>query len=112
MNNYSGLFDSSVETVEMPAVEYVRPNGRRVHHTVEVPKALEDQVLALRERGCWLAGEVLTTGQVSLTIEHKEGDFDGILCPNGPEVQEATETLIGRFDAERFDRWLREVSTQ
>ena len=102
-------FDISDGMIDVPAVQYMRPDGLLVDVTAPIPIECKAAYDEMTERGCRLAGEVLTTGHVSLTIEHDEGDFAIEVCPNGPEVREATRRLFSRWSAAEFDRWLAHV---
>jgi len=86
--------------------QYIRPNGREVSIEIEVADDLEDQLHAIRSAGAELTAEVLTTGEVSLTIEEPDcGDWDCIVVSNGPDVVSAVDSLIRRFDRTRFEQW-------
>lgn len=96
--------------IEVPAVQYMRPDGRRVDVMARIPAELEPVYNELTERGCRLAGEVLLNGMVSLTIEHPEGDFAIEVVPNdGPKILDATRRLLERWSSEAFDTWLASV---
>lgn len=86
--------------------QYVRPHGNRRALTMEVPHDVADKADQLRERHLVLECEVLTTGEVSLTItdQEQEHDVDIRVVPNGPAVPDAVYDLVRRFDLEGFKR--------
>lgn len=89
------------------AIEYVPPNGKRVEMEIEVPDRFEETYEQIRTAGANLAGELLSNGMVSLTIEDRlvEDDFDCELVANGPEVPKAMERLLERFKLADFIVW-------
>src|SRR5690606_27801674 len=78
-------FDISDGMIDVPAVQYMRPDGLLVDVTAPIPIECKAAYDEMTERGCRLAAEVLMTDEVSLTIEHDEGDFAIEVCPNGAE---------------------------
>lgn len=90
-------------------IQFKLPTGASEHITWEVSDDCEVGYEALKKHGCRLTMEILRTGEVSSTIEHPEGDFDGDVTPNGPEVKVALEKMIRRFDAKEFADWIIEM---
>lgn len=100
-------------TIEL--VQYMRPDGRQKEIWVDdMPNDLAPLVRAIRESGCRLAAEVLTTDHVSFTIEcpEVEDDFDIEICSNGPKTKETLEAMIRRFSVEKLNAWKSEVANQ
>lgn len=93
-------------------VHYRQPNGRKVPFTTEIPDRLREQWDAITEAGLTLAAEVLSTGEISATLEHLGfgEDFDIELAENAPgKPVEAVVAMIERFKPETFARWRREM---
>lgn len=94
----------------IPFVQFLRPDVRQVVAHVKIPDNLADQWEKIVACGARLTAEVLTTGEVSLTIEHPvDGDFDIRVVPNGPRVAEATQELITAFCLIAFEAWRRDL---
>lgn len=89
--------------VAIPFTQYLKPNGRRADVSIERPAHIASMADRIMERGYRFECEVLTTGQVSLTIADYEGDHDIELCNNGIEVPATVDRLVTRFAA-RFER--------
>ena len=79
--------------------QYLLPHGRQKAVEFDVDDDLAPQLAKIKEAGCRLECEILTTGQVSLTVfdPETEEDRDIVLCRNGPGVVLAIEKLIRRF---------------
>ncbi len=79
----------------IPFVQYMRPNGRRVEgDSCPVNINLAPKVQDIRDNGWVFECEVLTTGQVSLTVSDGEEDVGIELSVNGPSVADAIERLV------------------
>jgi acyl-CoA thioesterase FadM len=79
--------------------QYLMPDGRQREVFFESKKEHDDKVTALTEAGVSFEVEMLSTGEVSLTVEYEDLDEENItlaheICSNGPEVTAAVETLI------------------
>ncbi len=59
-----------------------------------MPQEIEDKANQLISKGCHFDIEMLSTGLISMTCEQGEEVLSIIICPNGPEVIEATRTLV------------------
>lgn len=82
----------------IPFTQYLRPNGRRAAVSIEVAPDVATKAHSIIARGLSFECEVLSTGQVSLTItDPEEGDLDIRVVTNGPGVREAVEDLVRRF---------------
>jgi len=81
---------------DVPFTQYMRPNGRPVPMTIDRPESVANQAQQLLEAGFCLEAEVLTTGQVSITVSDGENDIAGELTENGPGILDAVDRLIGR----------------
>lgn len=89
--------------VAIPFTQYLKPGGRRADVSIERPAHIASMADRIMERGYRFECEVLSTGQVSLTVADYEGDHDIELCNNGIEVPGAVDRLVTRFAA-RFER--------
>lgn len=87
----------------IPFTQYLKPNGRRADVSIERPAHIASMADRIFDRGYRFECEVLSTGQVSLTIADYEGDHDIELCNNGIEVPAAVDRLVTRFAA-RFEQ--------
>jgi pyruvate formate-lyase activating enzyme-like uncharacterized protein len=83
-------------------VQYLRPNGKTMLGTVEIGDEYEEAYRRMEGNGLRLESEVLTTGEVAITISDmcRGEDVDIEVVTNGPEVITAIETLLARY-AER-----------
>lgn len=87
-------------------VQFIRPHGARNFTTTELSDTLAGKLAEMKRAGCRFTTEVLPNGNVSICIEEPElGDFDCEITPNGPEVQQAMEKMLTRFDVATFDDW-------
>ena len=76
--------------------QYMMPDGRRVEQSTELPASCNADYYRMCYAGYNLAAEMLSTGQVSLTIENSEKDLDIEIVANGPGVQEAYVKMLAR----------------
>ena len=77
-------------------IQFLRPHGRRSKQKIERPQEVEARAELLKEKGYEFHAEMLTTGQVSLTVFDPETEADVAIevIPNGPEVLDAVDRLI------------------
>jgi hypothetical protein len=95
-------------TVEV--IQFMLPNGRQVRQTTQVPDDCAPGYEAMRAAGLRLTAEMLTTGEVSLCIEHPgEGDYAIDVVSNGPAVQDSIARMLREFDGKKCRQWLKEV---
>ena len=82
--------------LDIPFTQYLLPDGRK--RAVEFSVSGEEAIIARRvlDKGLRFEAEVLTTGEVSLTIfdPEKEEDVAIEVVPNGPEVPKAVSALV------------------
>ena len=86
----------------MPEIEFTQyklPHGRAVPVRIDRPDPVYEKARRLMEAGYVFECEVLTDGEVSLTITDDEADHAIEVCPNGPEVPAAVDKLILGFAA-------------
>lgn len=86
------------ETFEAEVVQFLMPDGRRRDTSTKLPMACRPAVEEMQKAGCRFEAEMLTTGEISVTISNpKEGeDIDISLTPNGPEVQAGMIAMLDR----------------
>ena len=72
----------------------MRPNGRRVNQSVEIPDTSRSDYEMILSRGWNLAAEVLMSGMVSITVESEEQDEAMRVVPNGPNVIDAIQQVL------------------
>jgi hypothetical protein len=93
--------------VKVLLTQFMRPSGREVPVSAEIDDTLADKVSIIRSYKCRFTCEVLTTNQVSIAIEHEEGDFTIELASNAPNAPtQALEKLIREFKPDEFAEWL------
>jgi hypothetical protein len=95
--------------IRIPLTQFLRPDGRtREVWCDDMPSDLAPKMDELTAYGCRLTCEELSTGTVSLAIEHANGDFAIELAENGPGAnspKNALEKLVRGFDVLEFLRW-------
>ena len=96
------------DTNEIPAVQFMRPDGREVHGEIHIKDdALYHRANGLIEQGCRFTLEVLTTNQISLAVEGPDpaiddevGDIGIAVFHNAPGAIEANiEKAIRQAEA-------------
>jgi hypothetical protein len=97
--------------MNVKVTQFIAPHGRQETHYTKVPDDCAVGYESMTRHKCRLTAEVLSVPgrQVSLCIEHAEGDYDIEVVENGPAVQEAIATMLRRFDGARFEQWLKEM---
>lgn len=83
----------------IPFTQFVPPHGKRRQTSIEVADDVHEKAMALIADGLTFECEVLSTGDVSMTITDPEnGDLDIRIRPNGPGIREAVEDMVRKFD--------------
>lgn len=87
---------------EIPFTQYLRPDGRAIPVTIDMPDEVHAKAIAIIAAGYRFEVEHLTTGHASLTIfdPGEEVDVAIEVVPNGPEVPEAIERMVLGFKLE------------
>lgn len=80
----------------IPFTQYLFPNGRKVKVSIERPLEIATKAADIIASGKRFECEMLTTGDVSLTIADDDGDQDIEVVPNGPDVPAAVDRLVLR----------------
>ena len=79
---------------EVEIVQFLRPDGRRRLYTTTLNYDLHAEYAAMQIQGWRFEAEVLTTGEVSLTIASEDQDEAVVIVPNGPAVPEALARML------------------
>lgn len=74
--------------------QYLRPHGTPTKVYTHTDEGHFNRWKTLLEKGYRLECEVLTTGEVSLTVSDDEADHRIKICNNGPQVPIALDELI------------------
>lgn len=84
----------------IPFIQYLRPDGRRKDVSINRPDNIEEMARKFISAGGWYECEVLSTGEVSLTVCYNlDGEDEDIaieLCKNGPEVNHKVDELVAK----------------
>ena len=81
---------------EICFTQFLRPDGRTRQVFIERPPDIVTKALMVVESGGRFEIEVLSTGEISMTVEHS-GDYGPIalyICPNGPDVPSTVDSLV------------------
>ena len=79
---------------DIPFTQYLRPNGRAVDIYFQAPDHVFLKAEQLIADGFKFEVEVLTTGEISLTVSDGEEDIAIELFPNGPGIEKHVEALV------------------
>ena len=80
--------------MEVKVKQYLMPNGRVRECTTKISDNVKDLYEEMLQSGCWFEAEMLTTGEISVTISDGEEDIDIRVINNGPEVQNALVEML------------------
>lgn len=85
----------------IPVIQFVLPDGREREQCVRRPEPIARKAYALIARGYRFEAEILTTGDVHLTLSDPVESLDlaSEIAPNGPEVHAAFDRLVTDADA-------------
>lgn len=78
----------------IPFTQFLLHNGTPRQTTIGRPDPIADQAEELIKAGCRLEAEILTTGEVSLTVERGEETLAIEIVPTGPTVLETVDKVI------------------
>jgi hypothetical protein len=93
-------------SIAVEITQFHRPNGRTTLEFTDLPNDCAVGYEAMKRHGCRLTAEEIY-GNISVCIEHPEGDYDIEVVANGPKVQEALADMLRRFDGGSFQKWLK-----
>jgi len=79
---------------EVEVIQFLRPDGRKRLCSVTLDHDLHAEYTAMQIQGWRFEAEVLTTGEVSLTITSEDQDEAISTVPNGPAVPEALARML------------------
>lgn len=97
--------------MNIPFTQYLLPDGRRKETSIDVGPLEHVAFESARACGFRMTCEILTNGLISMAIEHPElGDFDCIVCANGPDVPQKLSNMLLRFDRTKAEEWIKENS--
>lgn len=93
--------------------QYMRPNGRRIPRTMEVPNKLKKQYELILSCGCELTCEQLMSREAVQYISNANGDFAIETTPAGDlkAADAAIQQLIKAFDKDLFEKWNAQFTT-
>ena len=77
-------------------IQFIRPDGRKEYHTFKLPIEVEAYYKDMVDNGCRLESEVLTTGDVSVTISDGESDLDISLSQNNFKLSDVIADMLKR----------------
>lgn len=82
--------------MSIPFTRYHLPNGRRSRTSIDRPHTVERWAEAVTDAGWRFEVEVLTTGEVSLTVHDPDTEEDVAIevVPNGEGVGAAVDRLV------------------
>jgi hypothetical protein len=85
----------------MDFTQFLRPDGHRRLINIQRPDAIEQKAVALLRARARLEAEILTTGEVSLTVEMDDSNGECVtlaheIGANGPNVPGMVDILIER----------------
>ncbi len=86
----------------IPFTQFLRPDGRLRPVAVARPADIDALAQALSGAGCEFRCEVLTTGQVSLTVSNGQDDIAIEICDNDPSVPGAVDRFVRAAHKEVF----------
>lgn len=82
----------------IPFTQFLMPDARRRQVEIDRPPEIESLALALQDAGHRFEIEMLTTGEVSMTIEVEVNGEDVTrshqLCDNGPDVLARIDAMV------------------
>ena len=82
------------DKIGVDVTQFLRPAGReRSIHTL-LNKEVMDLYCQMKKAGCCFESEVLSSGEVSVSISNGEEDLAIEIVENGPDVQLAMEDLL------------------
>lgn len=91
--------------MRIEVTKFIRSHGEQRLEQTELPDDCAVGYESLRRHQCRLTAENIY-GNISLCVEHSEGDYDQEIVANGPGVQTMLADMIRRFDGVKFEKWL------
>lgn len=88
------------------AIEYKRPNARKIPREFEIREGLEDKYKSIKELGLVFTAENLGAGMISMTLSDEGvGDFMIEVMPIPVNCNKVFSGFIERFDEEKYKKW-------
>lgn len=80
--------------------QFILPHGRTREITISLAPEVETKADKLLQRGYNFEIEILSTGQISATINHSSLDYDAAItvCNNNAEVPLAISKMLMEFN--------------
>lgn len=80
----------------IPFTQYIPPHGRKKEVSIDRPDEIVSMAMELIQKGYRFECELLSNGQVSLTVVDPmdEGDVAIEIVSNGPQVDGAVDRLV------------------
>ena len=74
--------------------QFLMPDGRQATNTIQRPDPIADKAAELVSAGCRLEIEMLTTGQISMSVEHGDDTWAIEITPNDSKVVAGVDKII------------------
>lgn len=85
----------------IPFTQYTLPDGKKSEVSIDRPPEIYDRAMAIIAAGFHFECEKLRTGQSSLTIGDKDGDYAHQICSNDErDNREAVDALVKTYSVE------------
>lgn len=86
-------------------IQYLRPDGRPRSVTIDRPVPVERKAREIQGRGCRFEIEVLTTGEVSMSIFdiEEEEDVAGKIVSNDEKIKGAVDRMIEDYYSDNLE---------
>ena len=102
----------ATNSYQIPFTRFHPPYGRREQVGMEADSNTYALWEKVRDAGLHMTVEVLSTGKVSICIEHpKLGDYACKVVNNGPGVVVSARNMLERFNPDELARWVLERSS-
>ena len=79
---------------DIPFTQFLLPDGRQKAVTIDRPREVAERVQFMIKMGCRFEIEMLSTGEISLAVEHGDDTYAIEIVPNGPEVPLAVDRIV------------------
>jgi hypothetical protein len=80
-------------------IQYMLPDGKARETKIVRPAAIELMASVVNRSGYVLEIEILTTGDVSMTVSDEDHDMIQMICPNDESVPGQVDILVRRGHA-------------
>lgn len=103
------LFEKKEEGFMVDVIEFRLPDGKKIPHSIYIDKRCEEKYKLLKKLHCQLHAEILTTGEVSQTINAEDGYDFAIVITSGKDTAEnkaKLEEMILSFDEAEYKKFI------